>query len=916
MKFSPTVTTIPLTNTVNPMPLNSASISDLIAEIQVKLDNTQQIIPILKTALSDYKKSLATRFQNQDSIESLIMQHSDFVDQILKLAWCRFDWDENIKRWRKTRISLVAVGGYGRGELHPYSDIDLLILLERDNYQNHAPNIQSFLALLWDIGLEVGHSVRSISECRSQAKMDLTVVTALSEGRTIHGDGELFERVNIAISPKKMWSQSKFFHAKKQERETRHAKSDHTEYSLEPNVKSSPGGLRDIQTIMWIAKRQFGSVNFDDLVSLNFLTPAERDVLRSGERLLWKIRFGLHLIAGRDENRLLFERQKQLAELFGYKDGDQLAVEQFMQHYYRSALTINTASELLLQHFDEAIIHSTIRNKVRPINEYFQIRNNHIEITHDDVFKQYPAALLEIFLHIGSDSNIVGTRSATIRLIHQHLYLIDDDFRNNPEISQLFMQLLGSSEHLSSQLRRMERYGILGAYLPEFRRVIGLMQFDLFHIFTVDAHTLEVVRNMRRFRYKSEEQKFPVAAHIYPRLPKIELLFIAGLYHDIAKGLGGDHSEMGVGIAADFCQRHQLGTWDTNLVCWLVKNHLVMSSTAQRKDTYDPDVIHEFACFVQDQVRLDYLYALTVADINATNSTLWNSWRASLMRQLYLETKKALRHGIENYVDRTEYITETQNHAISRLIEHGIAEHRIAKLWDNVDDEYFIRESVNDIVWHTQAINTHDLNDGPMVLIRDTFSRREKEGATQIFIYSSGGENVFAAAVTAIALLDLKILDAKIACSKSGLIFDTFIVLESNGKPVGPIQSRQNQITALLTKHLSQKGEIAIPSFKRTPRQMKQFNFKTEVTISQDIDKQLTILEVISPDRPGLLSIIANVFIELDIEIHSAKIATLGERIDDVFYITQKDGGTVADEKTLTSRICHDLDLQVQRATA
>lgn len=565
-------------------------------KLEQDLTGSRQVIPLFKQAIVECKQNLEQRFHDGDDVNVLMLDHAVFIDQILSLAWKRFDWDENLTSWRKNRVSLVAVGGFGRGELHPNSDIDLLILLERNAYDKHRENIQSFLTLLWDIGLEVGQSVRSVKECKVQAAADVTVITALLEARTIVGDPELFDKVNALISPNKVWSQKKFFLAKLEEQRDRHRKSDHTESSLEPNVKTSPGGLRDIQTVMWIAKHQFGKIeSFDDLVNRNFLTGTERDVLRAGERLLWRIRYGLHLIAARDENRLLFEHQRTLAELFGYVDGDQLAVEQFMQSYYRTAMTVNATCEILLQYFDEEIIKTRNRDTITPINERFQIRNNYIEVTRDDVFKMHPPALMEIFEIMGANDQIEGVRVETIREITSSLDLIDDSFRSTNEVTKTFLSILANSNHLYTQLRRMERYGILAAYLPEFGRIIGQMQFDLFHIYTVDAHTLQVVRNMRRFRYKNQEQRFPIAAHIYPRLPKLELLFISGLYHDIAKGLGGDHSQLGIDIARDFCRRHNLGTWDTNLVCWLVENHLVMSSTSQKKDISDPDVIREFA---------------------------------------------------------------------------------------------------------------------------------------------------------------------------------------------------------------------------------------------------------------------------------------------------------------------------------
>ncbi len=887
------------------------------ADLSEQLTETKKPIPLFKEALARFNADQERRFKEEiTSTEDLIHERAAFMDRILQLAWSRFEWNERRKSWRKTRISLLAVGGYGRSELHPHSDVDLLILLERGNYDLHKHNIQNFCTLLWDIGLEVGHSVRSVKECRNQARADVTVLTAMIEARTICGDNELLDRVNKLIAPEKIWSAKDFFLAKRQEQEERHEKSAHTEFSLEPSVKTSPGGLRDIQTVMWIARRKYGPVNFDDLVRLEFLTPLEGKTLTNGRELLWKIRFALHTISGRDDDRLLFEHQQKLAEMFGYADGNQLAVEQFMQSYYRTALEVNHTSSLLLQHFEEEILQTGSSAKIRVVNERFQFRNGYIETTHDEVFKDYPPALMEMFVIMGNTEDSQGVRASTIRLVRRDAHLIDSDFRADPVVTGYFMDLLRSKYHLFSQLRRMVRYGVLGAYLPEFARIIGQMQFDLFHIYTVDAHTLQVVRNMRRFRYVSEEQKFPIATHIHHRLPKVELLYIAGLYHDIAKGMGGDHSELGVDQARAFCERHGLGTWDTNLVCWLVQNHLIMSTTSQRKDIQDPTVIHAFALLIQDQVRLDYLYSLTVADINATNPTLWNSWRASLLSQLYVETKKMLRNGLENYVDRTEYVQETQNQAVTRLSEHGLTRDEILGIWNNVDDDYFIGESVTDIAWHTAAIRDHDVESGPLILIRDDDSRRRMdEGSTQIFVYMKNARRIFSSIISALGALGLEVMDARIASSSSNLVFDTFTVLESNGQPVGNNASRRDRIIKTILKYL-EPGHVAKPKARRTPRALKQFKVRTEVSISHF--QNYSILDVTALDQPGLLATIADVLADLDINVQSAKISTLGERVEDIFHLS-KGGGPLLDEalqQTLTSRICDELNSTPDTAVA
>ncbi len=890
----------------------------IIEELEADLSKTRRAIPLFRKAIQETRQHHAERFRNGEDAERLVREKAAFMDAIMNLAWRRFDWDENRSSWRKTRISLVAVGGYGRGELHPHSDIDLLILLERNNYSLHEPNIQSFLTLLWDIGLEVGHSVRSIRECRIQAKNDVTVLTAMMEARTLCGDDELCQKMSRQIAPDRIWPPKAFYRAKIQEQQERHSKFEHTEYSLEPNVKTSPGGLRDIQTVMWIARRKFGTVDYDDLVSREFLTVEERDILTQGRKFLWKIRYGLHLLTGREDDRLLFEYQQQLATLFGYHDAEQLAVEQFMQDYYRTAANLGATSELLLQHFDEAILRSSERAKIQPINDRFRIRNNYLEVTSDDTFLQNPASLLEMFVILGNSDRIEGVRASTIRLIRRNVHLIDENFRNDQEAAGLFMALLGSENHLFTQLRRMARYGILGAYLPEFERVIGQMQFDLFHTYTVDAHTLQVVRNMRRFRYKNQEQRFPIAAHIHHRLPRVELLYVAGLYHDIAKGQGGDHSELGVEVARDFCKRHALGTWDTNLVCWLVRHHLVMSKTAQRKDIQDPAVIHEFAMLVKSQVRLDYLYALTVADINATNPTLWNSWRASLMSQLYLETKRVLRQGLESPVDREHYIVETRNHALERLTERQLQEADVLELWEKVDDDYFIRESVNDIVWQTEAIIRHTPDSTPLILIRDDISRRRgDEGSTNIFIYMSFFETLFVSIVTTLDQLGLNIVDARIPASRNDRSFYTFVVLESNGQPVGDKPARIDQIRQTLLKNLRPGAAIPSPVNKRTPRLLKQFRWQTEVSITTDRQGEYSILEIVASDRPGLLATIAGIFSELDITLLNARITTLGERVEDVFHLSTAEGRPINDiqlQNELKQRVRDELDEPSEQA--
>ncbi|MBT3428318.1 MAG: [protein-PII] uridylyltransferase [Gammaproteobacteria bacterium] len=872
----------------------------------------------LKQTITSFRQQLKERFEQGDPIELLIRSQSDFMDHVLQLCWMRFNWDENKSRWRKTRISLIAVGGYGRQELLPHSDIDLLILSERNTLQNHTHNIQSFLTLLWDIGLEVGHSVRSISDSAAAAKQDVTILTALMDSRTLAGEEALLERMTTAISKRKIWPPDRFYTAKLSEQLDRHSKSNHTEFSLEPNIKISPGGLRDIQTILWVAQRHYGTNDLLKLTALGFLKQDEAETLLAAQRFLWHVRFILHMISNRDENRLLFDNQRNLARHLGYQDGDQLAVEQFMQDYYRQAQAVSTINEILLQHFDEQVVGSRTKAVIKPINARFQSYNDFLEVSVESVFHDHPEALLEMFVILGSSPNLKGIRASTIRLARYHATSIDENFRQNSINTKLFLDLLRVEHHLFSQLRRMIRYGILSAYMPEFERVIGQMQFDLFHIYTVDAHTLQVVRNMRRFRYKDQKQKFPIAAHIYQRLPKVELLYIAGLFHDLAKGQGGDHSILGIGLARDFCHRHALGTWDTNLVCWLVENHLLMSTTAQRKDIFDPDIVLEFAQLMGDQRRLDYLYALTVADINATNPTLWNSWRASLLSQLYLATNRLLRNGLENTVDREHYLEQVQSSAIKRLKDKNISIDTVLSLWEGLDDDYFIREPLANIVWQTESIFQHSRPDEPLILIHQEVTRiSEEEAATHILIHSTARRSLFHAIATAFERLGLNIVDARIPSTSTARTNYTFDVLESNGRPVG------NQPERIKTIKKSLHTSIMAPDQKsfnprRTSRALKQFSRKTEVSLTNQANVNFTVLEVIAPDRPGLLVVLANTFDDLEIHMLAAKISTLGERVEDVFHIVNHEEQQILDildQDRVRQTICDALDQHIADLT-
>lgn len=866
-------------------------------------------IPLFKESIRKAREELDTRFKAGEPTANLIRDYSWFIDQILTQVWCRHGWKD------ASDISLVAVGGYGRGELHPYSDIDIQILLQRDNLETYKSDIEAFLTFLWDINLEVGQSVRTIRENIDAAASDITIATALLESRTVFGNPLLHGQVMTRLSQKRIWKQKSFFAAKKAEQIERHRKHDDVEYSLEPNLKVAPGGLRDIQTISWIARHYFGTGDFRELVTRGFLQQDEYRELIKGRNFLWKLRYGLHMINGRREDRLLFEHQRRLAELFGYRnDSKSLAIEKLMKQYYQSVLVLRQLNDVLLQLFDEEILRSGEQGRAVVLNNRFQVRNRYIEARNNRVFADTPMSLIEIFVLMAQDRNIEGIRASTIRLIRKNLSLIDDKYRKDSRNTTMFMELLRSPHSVVARLRKMKLYGVLQAYLPEFGRVVGQMQHDLFHIYTVDDHTLQVMENMRRLHRPEAAEKYPIASQIIKQLPKIELLYIAGLYHDIAKGRGGDHSVLGVRDAERFCKRHHLGQWDTSLVAWLVRNHLVMSGVAQREDIDDPLVIRAFAQKVGDQTRLDYLYVLTVCDINGTNPSLWNTWRASLLHKLYNLTKRVLAQGLAITEDKDARIRDVQVTAMGMLRDHQLQRAQVQRLWKNLREDFFLRESAENIAWLTEAMATTGARE-PLLLIRNTHENRS-EGATQVLVRAPDTAFLFANLSTAFDRMNLSIQAARMYLTEDGMRLIIFLVLDADGTPLLLSRQHTDQLTRFLLEHAL--ADKALPNTCKgsLSRKQRHFSRNTVTALTNNEGQPYSILEVLCLDRQGLLAVIAHIFVEMDITLLNAKITTLGENVEDVFFITDARGQPLRDAalaEALQQKIRTRLDEETRR---
>ena len=876
-----------------------------LSELESRISNDISPVVAARELLKERYNADAEAFRQGADVRALVHSRSGTLDTVLALIWNRYAFAASAD------ISLVAVGGYGRGELHPHSDIDLLILTRSGIEENWQEDLGAFITLLWDLKLDIGHSVRSIQESMDAAREDVTILTNLLETRTIAGPDDLRDELSHQVYSDAISSDRDYFIAKREEQKQRHAKYGDTEYNLEPNVKGSPGALRDIQTIGWITKRHFGLQNIADLTRFSILTEEEHRILLQGETFLWRLRFGLQLIADRNENRLLFDHQRALAQMLGYKDeGKRLGVELMMQSYYRTVLALAELTDVILQYYDEAILGAGSDDDILPLNKRFQIRNYYIEAVNNQVFAYAPYAIMEIFVLMAQHPEIKGIRATTIRSLRAHRHLIDDAFRSDLAVTSLFMELLRTPHALDQTLSAMKKYNVLGRYLPEFGQIIGQMQHDLFHIYTVDAHTMRVIRNMVRLDSADARNEYPLASRLIHRLPKLETLYIAGLYHDVAKGRGGDHSELGAIDVESFCERHHLSERDTQLASWLVENHLLMSMTAQRKDISDPDIIHGFARAVPSQVHLDYLYVLTVCDISATNPKLWNTWRASLLRQLYIETKRALRRGSETPVDRQEWVRATQSEAREILHAQNMTDEQIDGIWETLDEDHFLQDSTVDIAWQTAAIIRHGDDPDPLVLIRDTRGG-PTDGYSQIIIYMSDRIDLFAATTAVLEQLNLNIVDARISSSEGPFSISSYIVLDEKGKPLGIDPARKDRVRMRLIEELDDPEDYPDIIHRRTPRQLKHFAFPTEVTFSNDTINQRTVMEVITPDRPGLLARVGQVLLEHRVRLTNAKIATLGERVEDVFFVTDEHGEQISDPavcQALQQDLCQMLD--------
>ena len=824
---------------------------------------------LLKQKLKADRAQLIAAFREDGKPEKLLRCLRQSVDAVLTEAWNASSLPAD--------AALVGVGGYGRGELFPFSDVDLLILLAEPANALTQARLEGLVQLLWDLGLEIGHSIRTVDECLVESEADITVQTSLLEARLITGGAAVFEdlqqRYADAMDPQA------FFQAKMAEMRLRHAKYEDTAFSLEPNCKESPGGLRDLQAILWVAKAAGLANSWGQLATRELITQTEARQLMEKESAFKDIRIRLHLQANRREDRLLFDLQTPIAETFGLKttgEGAHVrrASEYLMQRYYWAAKTVTQLNTILLQNIEAQLFPQD--SVPEAINERFNDVGGFIDIADDNTFETTPSSILEMFVLMTERPHLKGMTARTMRALWHARSLIDDDFRADPVNRANFLRILQAPVGLVHALRRLNDTGVLGRYLPSFRPIIGQMQHDLFHVYTVDQHIMMVVRNMRRFTMTEHAHEYPFCSQLIANFPRSWLLYVAALFHDIAKGRGGDHSILGVADAVLFCEEHGISAEDTELVAFLVREHLVMSTVAQKQDMSDPDVIQAFANLVRDERHLTALYLLTVADIRGTSPKVWNAWKAKLLEDLYRITLRVL-GGEPPSADRE--LKNRQVEAMATLRLFGLPPDAHEALWAQLDMAYFLRHDASDIAWQTRSLYDRIDSERPVIKCR---LAPIGEGL-QVTVYVKDQPDLFARICSYFDRKNFSILDAKIHTTRHGYALDTFLVTEQNfAKSYRDII---NLIEHEICELLVTQTPLPLPTRGRLSRLSRTFPIAPTVDLRPDERGQYYLLSIAANDRTGLLYSIANVLTRYRINVHTAKIMTLGERVEDVFLI-------------------------------
>jgi len=823
-----------------------------------------------RDALKAERAHLFAQFDQHANVQQLVTKLARAVDRALVRLWQ--------KEQMPTTCALIAVGGYGRGELFPHSDVDILLLLPGTADKALEARLEAFIGRCWDMGLDIGSSVRTVDECIKEAAQDVTVRTSLLEARLLTGDEGLYRTFETHYQGH--LDAADFFQSKLLEMRQRHAKYQDTPYSLEPNCKESPGGLRDLQVILWMTRAAgFGS-SWNELLANGLLTRREAQELASNERLLKTVRARLHLLAGRRQDVLVFDLQTQLAESFGYRPTTaKRASEQLMRRYYWVAKAVTQLNTVVLQNIEARLFPSEL-GITRRINDRFVERQGMLEIADADLYQREPTAILETFLLYEQTRGIKGLAASTMRALYNARTLMDAKWRKDPANRALFLSILQQPQGITHALRLMNQTSVLGRYLVNFRRIVGQMQHDLFHVYTVDQHILMVVRNIRRFAIVEHTHEFPFCSQLMANFDKPWVLTVAALFHDIAKGRGGDHSVLGMSDARRFCKEHGIAKQDADLIVWLVEHHLTMSQVAQKQDLGDPEVIRHFADLVGTERRLTALYLLTVADIRGTSPKVWNAWKGKLLEDLYRMTLRVLGGATTDPHAVLEGRKE-EARALLRLAALDDTAHEA--LWKQLDVGVFLRHDARDIAWFTRHF--YNRVDTTIPIVR---ARISPAGVgLQVAVYSPDRPDLFTRICGYFERKSLTILDAKIHTTKHGYALDTFQVADPGSGLVEPGHYRDiiTLVEHELAEQISRETALPEPPRGRISRQSRSFPIKPRVDLRADERGQYYLLSISATDRTGLLYAIARVLAHRRVSVHTARINTLGERVEDIFLV-------------------------------
>ncbi|MGH6612073.1 MAG: [protein-PII] uridylyltransferase [Burkholderiaceae bacterium] len=851
----------------------------------------------LRDRLRQERNDLVERFNAGGSVDSLLHGLARSVDGLLR---------EVADASGITRhAALVAVGGYGRGELFPHSDVDVLILLDQPASSADTATIENLIGLLWDLGLPLGHSVRTLDECVNEAARDITVATSLLESRLIAGSRARFAAMSRAIVAS--LDREAYFRDKLLEQQQRHTKYNEAPYSLEPNVKESPGGLRDLHTVIWIARAAGYGKSWAELARRGFITSDEARIIRRSEQRIKEIRARLHLVTNRREDRLVFDVQEAVAQMSGIAPTvAKRSSEMLMQHYYRAAKVVTTLNTILLQNIEHRLFDRK-DGEARPLDATFVIRNELLDLAHPTALDEDRNGILRAFLLMAQHRELKSMSAQLMRALWHARVKIDARYRRDPRNRATFLAILQQPKGVLHELRRMNQLSVLGRYLPVFRRIVGQMQHDLFHVYTVDQHILQVLRNLRRFSLPEHAHEYPLCSQLMADFDKPWLLYIAAIFHDIAKGRGGDHSELGSREARKFCRDHGLEREDTELVEFLVEHHLSLSQVAQKQDLADEAVIERFGRLVRDERRLIALYLLTVADIRGTSPKVWNAWKGKLLEDLFRATRLLLGGGT---VAPTAVLEGRKEEALRILRLYGLPDSAREPLWQQLDVVYFLRHSAQDIAWHTRALYSRVTSDKPIVRTR---LARIGEGA-EVLIYVKDQPGLFARVCGYFDSRNLSIYDARIHTTRHGYALDTFLVTDHGRAP--HYRELLSRVEHELAEWLSKSQELPplqAASFRQS-RQSRQFPVSPSVQLQPDDRGTAYLLSVTATDRIGLLYSIARVLAQHSINVHTAKILTLGERAEDVFLVSGAQLNSARDQLAIEADLLEALAPPAARA--